>query len=265
MSILAYIFIIILPIAFLAIGLRYWIRYESNKEKQDKDKPRNKAVAYIYGYSGPLKAVGFITAIVFCIALWNFKYEFNVIIEAEKQSELIMDLFDLSINTEQKKPPKPKPILTPKIIEAPKEEVTKDPDIVLNEIPDEIDPVQGLEGDEDGEEEEEIFFDDKIYSTAELQHLPGFPGGRAGLSAYMSRNMKIPPSVRKRGITGKIYVGFVIGKDGKVADVTILRGLTPAMDKEAIRVVKNMPSWDPGYNGGVAVKVRQSLPIKIAY
>jgi protein TonB len=81
----------------------------------------------------------------------------------------------------------------------------------------------------------------------------------------MSRNMKIPPSVRKRGITGKIYVGFVIGKDGKVTDVSILRGLTPAMDKEAIRVVKNMPPWDPGYNGGIAVKVRQSLPIKIAY
>ena len=265
MSILVYIFIIVLPIVLLTLGLRYWIGRESEKEKEDKDKPRNRTAAYIYNYSGPLKAVGFITAIIFCIALWNFRYEFNVIIEAEKEKELIMDFFDLSINTEQKKPPKPKPILTPKIIEAPEEEIEEKKELAFKEEPEEeIDPVQGLEGDDEGEDEE-IVFDDKIYSTAELQHLPGFPGGKAGLSAYMSRNMKIPPSVRKRGVTGKIYVGFVIGKDGKVTDVTILRGLTPAMDKEAVRVVKNMPAWDPGYNGGIAVKVRQSLPIKIAY
>jgi len=265
MAILVYILIIVVPIALIALGLNYWIRYESYKEKHDRDKPRNKAAAYIYNYSAPLKAVGFITAIVFCITLWNFRYEFNVIIEAEKEKELIMDLFDLSINTEQKKPPKPKPILTPKIVEAPEEEIEEKKELAFKEEPEvEVDPDQGLEGDDDGEDEE-IVFDDKIYSTAELQHLPGFPGGKAGLSAYMSRNMKIPPSVRKRGVTGKIYVGFVIGKDGKVTDVTILRGLTPAMDKEAVRVVKNMPSWDPGYNGGIAVKVRQSLPIKIAY
>jgi len=265
MAILAYILIIIIPIALLAFGLRAWIRYESAKESS-KDKEGNKTIAYIYSYSGPLKAIGFITAIIFCIALWNFRYEFKVVIEAEKETELILDLFDLSINTEQKKPPKPQPILTPKIIETPEEEITKDPDIDLEKIPEKVDPIQGTDGDEDSDEdEEEIVFDDKIYSTAELQHLPGFPGGRAGLSAYMLRNMKIPPSVRKRGITGKIYVGFVIDKDGKVTDVTILRGLTPAMDKEALRVVKNMPAWDPGFNGGIAVKVRQSLPIKIAY
>jgi protein TonB len=265
MAILVYIFIIVLPIVLLTLGLRYWIGRESKKEKEDKDKPRNRTAAYIYNYSGPLKGVGFITAIIFCIALWNFRYEFKVVIEAEKEKELIMDLFDLSINTEQKKPPKPKPILTPKIIEAPEEEIEEKKELAFKEEPEEeIDPVQGLEGDDEGEDEE-IVFDDKIYSTAELQHLPGFPGGKAGLSAYMSRNMKIPPSVRKRGVTGKIYVGFVIGKDGKVTDVTILRGLTPAMDKEAVRVVKNMPAWDPGYNGGIAVKVRQSLPIKIAY
>lgn len=263
MAILTYILIIVLPIVLLTLGLRYWISYEAEKEKQDKDKPRNKAVAYIYNYRNPLTAVGFIVAVLFNIAMWNFGYEFRVVIEAEREKEVIMDLFDMVVNTEQKKPPKPKPILTPKIIEAPEEEIEEEKDLAFEEEPqEEIDPVQGLDGDEDGEEEEEVF-DDKEYSIAEVQELPKFPGG--SVAAYMKRNYKIPPVDRKKHITGKIYVSFVIGKDGRVSDVKILRGLSPAMDKEAIRVIKSMPRWDPAYNAGIPVKVRQNLPLNIVY
>ncbi len=259
MTILLYFLIIILPIALLSIGINYWIKY--NAPKEDKDKPRNKLVAYIYNYSGILKAVGFITALLFCIALWNYRYEFNVIIEAEKQKELIMDIFDLTINTEQKKPPKPKPILTPKIIETPEEELEDEPEPKFEEEPqDEPDPVQGLEGDEDGEDEEE--FDDKEYSVAEVQQLPKFMGG---VAAFLKRHYVVPPVDRRKHITGKIYVSFLIGRDGSISEVKILRGLTPAMDKEAIRVIKSMPKWDPAYNAGVPVKVRMNQPINIVY
>jgi periplasmic protein TonB len=78
---------------------------------------------------------------------------------------------------------------------------------------------------------------------------------------WIASEVKYPEIAKENGITGKVYVQFVINKDGKVVDVQILRGVDPYLDKEALRVVAAMPAWSPGKQRGKTVKVSFQLPI----
>ena len=91
--------------------------------------------------------------------------------------------------------------------------------------------------------------------------MPGFPGGDVARMKYLRDNMKYPQMARESGIQGKVFVTFVVEKDGKVTDVRVLRGIGGGCDEEAIRVVKSMPKWNPGKQRGKPVRVQFNLPI----
>lgn len=91
--------------------------------------------------------------------------------------------------------------------------------------------------------------------------MPGFIGGDKALYQYLSNNIKYPKIEIKRGVEGRVYVEFVVGKNGEITDIKILRGVSEAIDAEAIRVIKSMPNWLPGKQKGRAVKVRYKMPI----
>jgi TonB family protein len=92
--------------------------------------------------------------------------------------------------------------------------------------------------------------------------IPQFPGGEQQLLRYIAENVKYPESARQNGIEGKVYVGFVINKYGKVKNITIKRGVNEAIDSESIRVISNLPDWTPGYNDeGEPVNVAMVIPI----
>lgn len=91
--------------------------------------------------------------------------------------------------------------------------------------------------------------------------MPGFIGGDKALYEYLSNNIKYPKIEIKRGVEGRVYVEFVVGKNGEISDIKILRGVSEAIDAEAIRVIKSMPNWLPGKQKGRAVKVRYKMPI----
>ena len=91
--------------------------------------------------------------------------------------------------------------------------------------------------------------------------MPGFIGGDKALYQYLSNNIKYPKIEIKRGVEGRVYVEFVVGKNGEISDIKILRGVSEAIDAEAIRVIKSMPNWLPGKQKGRAVKVRYKMPI----
>ena len=91
--------------------------------------------------------------------------------------------------------------------------------------------------------------------------MPEFPGGQAKLFEFLGKNTKFPPAAKANSISGKVYVNFTIGKDGKIRDVKIIRGVHDLLDKEALRVVKSMPPWKPGKQRGKAVNVSYNLPI----
>jgi protein TonB len=80
----------------------------------------------------------------------------------------------------------------------------------------------------------------------------------------LARSVKYPESAVKNGTQGKVYVNFVVEKDGSVGLVKIARGVSPELDAEALRVVKQLTNWNPGKNKGKAVRVSYTVPINFA-
>ena len=104
-------------------------------------------------------------------------------------------------------------------------------------------------------EEEEV--DDEIYIIVE--EIPEFPGGEDALHSYMLKHTKYPKNAKKKHVSGTVYVQFVINERGEIENVHIPRSVNPALDREAIRVVENMPNWIPGKIRGKPVKALQTL------
>ena len=94
-----------------------------------------------------------------------------------------------------------------------------------------------------------------------VEQNPSFPGGDAELMKWLQKNLKYPPIAQENGIQGKVYVQFVVNKDGSIVDPKILRSADASLDKEAMRVVQAMPKWTPGKQRGKAVRVRFTLPV----
>jgi len=94
-----------------------------------------------------------------------------------------------------------------------------------------------------------------------VEEMPEYPGGEMALRQYMATAVKYPDDAVKKGIQGKVYVTFVVSKDGTVADAKIARGVDPSLDTEALRVVNNLPKWKPGKQKGQAVNVSYTVPI----
>lgn len=99
----------------------------------------------------------------------------------------------------------------------------------------------------------------KIFTVVE--EMPSFPGGEDKLFDYLRKNIKFPPVARENGIQGRVFVTFVVDKDGRVKDARILRGIGGGCDEEALRVISNMPDWKPGKQNGRSVSVQYNLPV----
>ncbi len=98
----------------------------------------------------------------------------------------------------------------------------------------------------------------------DVQKPPSFPGGEAALMRFLAENIKYPEMAREAGIQGVVVVSFVVGKDGNINDIALLKEVGGGCSKEALRVVKTMPRWSPGEAQGHAVKVRFTLPVRFA-
>ncbi len=88
-----------------------------------------------------------------------------------------------------------------------------------------------------------------------------FPGGMAALMRWLNNNMRYPEAAQQNDIQGRVIVNFVVEKDGSIANVKIAKGVDKDLDREALRVVKKMPKWQPGKNNGVAVRSYFNLPV----
>lgn len=102
--------------------------------------------------------------------------------------------------------------------------------------------------------------DDVVYSTAGIEVKPTFPGGINEFYQYIGKNFRTP---KVEGLQGKVYVTFIIEKDGSVTDIKILRDIGYGTGEEAVRVLKECPKWNPGIQKGKPVRVLYSLPITI--
>ena len=110
------------------------------------------------------------------------------------------------------------------------------------------------------EEEEEEESAQQIFTVVEKQ--PEFPGGTAELFKYLNKAIKYPVIAQENGIQGRVVCSFVVNRDGSIVDIQVMRGVDPSLDKEAMRVISEMPKWKPGKQRGKPVRVRFILPVQ---
>jgi TonB family protein len=96
----------------------------------------------------------------------------------------------------------------------------------------------------------------------DYESFPEFPGGMGELMKYLEENIRYPQLAKDLGVQGKVYVNFIVQKDGSISDIKILRGLPGGCNEEAIRVVQNMPNWIPAKQREKPINVSYNLPIK---
>jgi protein TonB len=208
-------------------------------------------------YSGLFLEVGFIVALG--VVLGAFSYTVH-----EKNTAGFGELEDVDFEdeiipiTRQQEITPPPPPEVPKIAE------------VINIVEDDVEiddelAIDDVEADQDTEvaivemtEEEEVEEEEVFYI---VENMPEFPGGDVALRTYIAQNVKYPEIAKENGLSGKVFVQFVINQKGEVQDVKIARGVDPALDKEAIRVVQGLPKWKPGSQRGKPVKVSYTVPI----
>lgn len=100
---------------------------------------------------------------------------------------------------------------------------------------------------------------EEIFVVVEEQ--PEFPGGQAAMMKFLSDNIRYPVIAQENGIQGRVICNFVVERDGSITDVQVVRGQDPSLDREAIRVIQQMPRWKPGKQRGSPVRVRFTLPV----
>lgn len=205
--------------------------------------------------SGLFLNIGFVLSLLLVIAAFEWRsYEKSDLLDLGQVNDDFEEMTEVPL-TQQPPPPPPK-VQQPEIIEVPDEE----------EIEEEIEVDLDVEITEETEIEEIVFEEpveeeetDEIFQIVE--NPASFKGGIGAFYQYVQKNMKYPSQAQRMGLEGKVFVEFVVGKDGKITDVKVLRGIGAGCDEEAIRVLKNSPAWSPGKQRGRPVRQRMVLPI----
>jgi protein TonB len=102
---------------------------------------------------------------------------------------------------------------------------------------------------------------DEIYNAIDIQAFPEFEGGMKAWYKFIQRNLRYPSTALEQEKQGKVFVSFVIERDGTISDVKVMKGVGYGMDEEASRVIKKSPKWKPGIQNGKSVRVRFNMPI----
>ncbi|MDA7854822.1 energy transducer TonB [Cyclobacteriaceae bacterium] len=204
--------------------------------------------------SGMFLNLGLSVSLLLVIVAFEWRtYDDSGLLDLGMVQDDFEDLMEIP-PTEQPPPPPPK-IQLPEIIEVPDEE----------EIEEEIEVELDLEVTEEEVVEDFVFEEapeeevDEVFTIVEDQ--PAFPGGNAAFYKFVGSNMTYPAQARRMGIEGRVFVQFVVDKDGSVTEVKAVKGIGAGCDQEAERVLKSSPNWTPGKQRGRSVKVRMVLPI----
>ena len=206
--------------------------------------------------------IGLVVALVAALVAFNVKSYDREAKEALER-EAVLEEEEIIIQTDIQEPPPPPPPEVPEVttvieVVADDKEDIKEVNFSAEVTDDtkniEITPVVV----EKEEEEDEV----TIFTVVEND--PEFPGGMEALYKYVAQNIKYPQLARDNGITGKVYVTFVVERDGSIANPKVLRDIGGGCGQEAIRVVKSMPKWTPGKQRGKAVRVQFNLPVNFS-
>lgn len=101
--------------------------------------------------------------------------------------------------------------------------------------------------------------DGRVFDVVE--QMPSFPGGPSAMMQFLSSSVRYPVEAQEIAVQGRVVVTFVVDTDGSITDARVVRSVAPELDREAIRVVKSMPKWNPGKHAGKVVRVKYTVPV----
>ncbi len=228
--------------------------------------PKKADKADLENYRALFMLSGLVVTLLLCIFL----------IEWKVYDQRVADLGELDVDIEEEvipitqrdlAPPPPPPPPPPEVIEVVEDDVELEEELEIQTTEtDEMEEVEVIEM------EEEV--SDEVLSFAVVESVPIFPGCEDKVSnaekrncfqqqimLYVSRNFEFPEMARQMGIQGRVYVDFVIEKNGSFSNIQVIRGVDPLLDDEAVRVVKSMPKVQPAKQRGKPVRMRFTLPI----
>ncbi len=203
--------------------------------------------------------IGLVISLGLCLLAfkWTTKAEHAASLGTMEQQKVEDEIIPITRAEEVKPPPPPPP---PKVVEVlnivdDKTKIDDELQIEDTEADDKtvIDVAPVIQQEKEKEEENQVFFI--------VEDMPEFPGGELALRKFIANAIKYPVIAQENGIQGKVYVNFVVDKDGSVTNAKIARGVDPSLDKEALRVVNSLPKWKPGMQRGKPVRVSYTVPI----
>lgn len=208
-------------------------------------------------YSGLFMQVGLVLSLG--VVLGAFSYT-----KHEKESSTLgtldnvvaeEEIIPITRQQEVQPPPPPEPPKVTEVLTIVEDDVEIDDELEIEETEgDQNKAVEIVQIEEEAEEEEaEVFFI--------VENMPEFPGGDLELRKQIAQSVQYPEIAKENGIQGRVFVQFVVNQKGKVEQVKVVRGVDPSLDKEAIRVIENLPDWKPGSQRGKPVKVSFTVPI----
>lgn len=214
--------------------------------------------ADLEGKRGIFFQIGLVVVLALVLVAFEWSSKSNMANTLGELADMDLEEEIIPITREQEvKPPPPPP--PPKVTE------------VLNIVEDDVEIedeliIEDAEADQDMEidiiefEEEEEVAEEEVFFIVE--DMPSFQGkGQEGFRSWIAKNLRYPDIAAENGISGKVYVQFAVNSQGLVVDAVVVRGVDPALDKEASRVVMSSPKWAPGKQRGKAVKVQFTFPI----
>lgn len=217
---------------------------------------KKNAKADLQKKSGLFFSIGMVLSLSMVVMAFEWKSpdDGKLVLASDNFGDEIDMIAKVTVMEPPKPKPKPKIMVQPKIVET-QEEVPDDIKMVFDpadfeDLPDDI-------FDGDGFEDEVV--DDQIYVGAEQSPAP--VGGLPAFYSYVQKNLRYPSRAKRMNVQGKVYVEFVVDKDGSLSDIKILKGIGSGCDEEALRVLKNAPNWKPGKQRGRPVRVRMTVPI----
>lgn len=208
-------------------------------------------------YKSAFTLIGFAVVLGIVLVAFNWKVQLGEdegfgAREVEGEDEMV------EITRQDIEPPKPEPEpeqqQTPEIINIVDDSEDFESDFDFDLEAEEEMEFDIVETEEEEEEESQVF--------VIVEKMPEFPGGQVALRRYIAENMNYPVVAQENDIQGTVYLRFVVLKDGRVGEVQVQRGVDPLLDDEAVRVIKTLPKFTPGRQGGKRVNVWFSVPVR---
>ena len=220
--------------------------------------PKKTKKADLEGKKAIFLEVGLIVVLGIVLAAFEWSSRPNMENTLGELADLNLEEEIIPITREQevKPPPPPPPPKVTEVLNIVEDDVEIEDELIIEDAEaDQNMQIDIVEFDEEEEvAEEEVFFI--------VEDMPSFQGkGQEGFREWIAQNLRYPEIAAENGISGKVYVQFAVNSKGQVVDAVVVRGVDPALDKEAVRVVMASPKWTPGKQRGKAVKVQFTFPI----